>query len=190
MEGSQVVACVFASDGAADAALRALAQAGVTADRVKIGAADARRAQAVAERAGVLATLDVHDPLGDVGSLAGEERASASIDRGGVIGALFGIVAGLGLGFTPLGAFTPVPPGVRPLADALLLFALGAVAGASLGGALGPRRSTHVAYRIVDAIDEGSIGVTAEVPSAVVEAALKALEAAGGTDIIKVPLDG
>lgn len=186
MERSEVVACVFLSDSDADAALRSLIESGVSAEDILIGSTDPSRAEALAGRTGVRATLDVRDPLAGIGALADERATGAAIDRGGVVGGGIGLVAGAAIGFTSLGAFTPVDVGVRPIADALLLFALGAIAGASLGGAFGPRRSTHVAYRIVDAIDDGNLGMTARIAPALVEASIRLLQTAGAADIIRV----
>jgi hypothetical protein len=186
MEQSEIIACVFLSDDDADAGLRSLVESGVSGESIRIGATDRGRAHALAAKTGVQPTLDVRDPLAGVASLADERATGAAIDRGGVIGGAIGLLIGAALGFTRFGAFAPVDPQTRPIADALLLFALGAISGASLGGALGPRRSTHVAYRIVDAIDDGGIGMAARVAQPVADASIRLLESAGAVDIIRV----
>jgi hypothetical protein len=186
MEGPQIVACVFSSDSAADAGVRALIGSGISTGEIRVGAAQGERAQALADALGAQATLDVLDPLGGTASLADERVTGAAIDRGGIMGGAIGAIVGVAVGYTHYGAIVAVAPSLRPLADALLFCALGAIAGACLGGALGPRRSTHVAYRLVDAMEEGCIGLAVSVPEHLADAVVKQLESAGATDILRV----
>ena len=183
---SLTLACAFESNAAAAAGIRALLENGLSAASIRVGAADREKTRGLRDQFGVRDDLDAHDPLAGIADLAGQQRSSGAIDKGGAIGAAIGGVCGLVLGATPSGRILPVAPGFGPIADALLLLALGAIAGASLGGAFGPRRSSHVGYRIIDSMEVGAVAVVAEVPAAMVDVAVTALEFSGARDVLRI----
>jgi len=182
-----ILACAFDADESAASGIRALLENGLPSSAIRVGAIDRERTRALRAQFGVGDELDAADPLAGVADLAAQPRASGAIDRGAVVGAVVGTAIGVAVGLTPGGKIMPVAGAQQALADGLLCFALGAIAGASLGGALGPRRSSHVGYRIIDALDAGAIAVVAEVPDAVVEIAVTALEFAGAHDVLRIP---
>lgn len=181
-----IVACYFESDEAADRGARALLAAGIPDASIRIGAVLGERASAIARNLGIGSGVDPSDPLAGVAGLAAELTSRGAIDRGAALGAAVGLAAGVAIGLSPYAAFVPVAPTQRVVADALLLFALGAVAGGAFGNAFGPRRSTHVGYRIVDGMADGGIGMLVSVPSEGADAVAALLEAAGARDLLRV----
>ena len=103
-----------------------------------------------------------------------------------MIGALVGAIAGAALGLLPVGHFIAVDPGWVPLADGLLFFVVGGVSGAVLGGAFGPRLSTHAGFRLIDGMEEGSIDVEVTCLQARSSQTRAVFEAAGAADVIVI----
>src|SRR5579863_1107190 len=114
------IACAFATDDAAVAASRALADGGMTG-AIRIAATDAARAAAIAQRAGASAVVDANDPLAGVAGLATGDDAASGVNRGAVIGGACGLVVGLWAGASSFGALIPVEPSYRLFAAAALL---------------------------------------------------------------------
>jgi len=86
------------------------------------------------------------------------------------------------------GAVISVARPLQPLADGFLFFALGAIVGAVLGGALGPQLSTHAGFRLIDAMQEDSIAVVIdELSDEVLDPARRAMTDGGGLHIICLP---
>ena len=131
--------------------------------------------------------VDPEDPLAGAPGLASAAGGAVAIDRGGVIGGLIGAVAGLLIGFIPGIHLVQTDPSRQMLADALLLFILGALAGATLGGALAPQRSSHAGFRIVDELEHGALAVVASLDAKQAPDVIRTLTAAGGLHVIRVP---
>lgn len=180
------IGCALADAGKAAGAIAALCESGVEASTIRIGAIYPEAMQSLTERFPIRAAVDPRDPLAGTPGLAGEAQKSAAIDRGAVIGAAVGALAGALLGIGPMGSFTPVAPEWRAFADAVVLFAVGAIAGGVLGGALGPQPSTHAAFRIIDRADEGAIVLVVSARADLAAAAEGALRSAGALDILRV----
>jgi hypothetical protein len=186
---SVFVACAFKDRAATEIAVRELLVSGVDAGDISLGGlgAHAELARALAAELGVHAGIDPDDPLAGAPGLASAESGAFAIDRGGVIGGLVGAVAGLIVGLIPGIHLVPADPSYRVLASALLLFILGALAGATLGGALAPQRSSHAGFRIVDELEHGALAVVASLDAARADDAAHLLTAAGGLHVIRVP---
>jgi hypothetical protein len=185
------VACAFRDEAGAQSAIRALLASGIAPSQVGIGAAGAAKPAAaqLAVELGVRDDLDPEDPLAGAPGLASGPAGSASIDRGGVIGAVVGIVAGVLIGFVPTLNIVPVDPRYRVFATVLLCFIVGALAGATLGGALAPQRSTHAAFRIVDEIEHHGFAIVAVLDAESAPAAAEILNTGGGLHVMSVPSD-
>ena len=183
------VACAFKDAETAEAAVRSLLAVGVTEREISIGAAGALKQTAadIATRFGIGDDVDADDPLAGAPGLASAAAGGASIDRGGIIGAFAGTAAGLALSFVHRVDIIPVGTHYRALAYALLFLIIGALAGATLGGALAPQRSTHAAFRIVDEVEHKGFALVARIDAARAPAAAQTLEAGGGLHVMSVP---
>jgi len=180
------IGCVYRSDDTLDAAVVQVLALGVDAEALHIGASDARRAQAVAQRHGIHADVHPDDPLADLVALGRNGSARAAIDQSGMIGALIGACSGIAISFTSVGALIPVPHAALQLANAGFYFVLGAVVGSVLGAALGPQASTHAGFRLIDGMQEGAYALIVVAPQNRHDELQKVLEAAGGTGITRV----
>jgi hypothetical protein len=183
------VACAFKDQAATENAVRELLASGVAADDISLGGfgAHAEHAKTLAAELGVRAGIDPDDPLAGAPGLASADSGAFAIDRGGVIGGLIGAVTGLIVGLFPGIHLVPADPSYRLLASALLLFILGALAGATLGGALAPQRSSHAGFRIVDELEHGGLAVVASLDAARAGDVANMLTAAGGLHVMRVP---
>jgi hypothetical protein len=186
---SVFVACAFKDQAATENAVRELLASGVAADDISLGGlgAHAEHAKTLAAELGVRAGIDPDDPLAGAPGLASADSGAFAIDRGGVIGGLIGAVTGLIVGLFPGIHLVPADPSYRLLASALLLFILGALAGATLGGALAPQRSSHAGFRIVDELEHGGLAVVASLDAARAGDVANMLTAAGGLHVMRVP---
>ena len=181
-----VVAGLATDESAAERIVAALIASGIDAPSVSVCASDDARALSLAHRLGAGAARSADDPLAGAPGLDGAAGQRARSDRGALWGALCGALIGAALGFSPYGGIVPVAPGLFALADALLFFIVGIVAGAVLGTALGPRLSTHVGYRLIDGMADGDIAVIAACARAQSAAAVAAMTESGAADIIVV----
>lgn len=177
--GRTLVACALADDATVIAAVHALRAAGIADASVRVGAEDAARAQTLARTLGLVADVDVRDPLAGVAGLAREAESISRTDRGAIAGAVIGIVAAIGLSFTQLRHLVAAPPQYELLASALVLGVVGLACGAVLGTALGPQRSTHAGFRLVDAAEAGDVILLVSVPATAASGARATLEKAG-----------
>lgn len=180
------IGCIYRSDDALDAAAAQLLAQGVGADAIHVGALDAKRAQAAAQRHGIQADVHPDDPLADIVSLDRDGSARAAVDRCGMIGALIGALSGIAISFTPAGALIPVPHAALQLANAGFYFVIGAIVGSVLGAALGPQTSTHAGFRLIDGMQEGAYALVVVAPQSRHDDLQKLLEAAGGTGTTRV----
>jgi hypothetical protein len=180
------IGCVYRSDEALDAAATALLAIGVPADALHVGASDAQRAQAAAQRHDLRADVHPDDPLADIVTLDRSENARATVDRSGIIGALIGAGAGIGISFTSVGSLLPVPHAALQLANAGFYFVVGAIIGSVLGASLGPQASTHAGFRLIDGMQEGAYALIVVAPQSRHDEIQKVLEAAGGTGTTRV----
>jgi hypothetical protein len=179
------IGCTFASDEAALEGLRVLSEIGVL-HSVRVGAADAQRAERIAAQLGARADLDAADPLAGIGELVTGDAASTGVNRGALFGGVVGALAGCGIGFSSLQSLAPVDPALRPIALTLLFFAIGIAVGAVLGGAFGPRPSAHAGFRLIDGMEDGAIAVVSTLDADLLDRARAALESAGANDIIVI----
>ena len=185
-DGDALVAGLVANEEAAASLIAALCASGIEPRAIRVGAADQTRAQALANIHGVNSGLAFDDPLAGAPGMANAVDQRRAVDRGGMIGALVGAVAGAVLGLFPLGQFIVVDPGWTPLADALLLFVVGGISGAVLGGAFGPRLSTHAGFRLIDGMEEGSIAVAATTKQPQIVSVRAVFDTAGAADVIVI----
>ncbi len=153
---------------------------------MRVGARDKPRAEALAAETSVTTDLDPEDPLAGAPGLSSGAAASEGSDKGGVTGALVGALVGLGVGLTPLGSIVGVAKPLQPVADAMLFLALGGIAGAALGNAFGPQRSTHAGFRLVDAMEDGGIGLVVTMDEDRAGDVVKILEGEGATEVTRV----
>lgn len=172
-----------------ESAIRELLGSGIAPSSIAIGAAGSARLSAaeLGDGLGVRADLDPDDPLAGAPGLASASIGSDGINRGAIIGAIIGILAGTFVGFIPSVQLVVVDPNFRVLASALLGVIVGSLAGATLGGALAPQRSTHAAFRIVDEIEHHGFAVVAALDAATAPAAIALLTAGGGLHVLSVP---
>ncbi len=183
---SGAIGCVYRNDDALDAAALQLLSLGVAADALHVGAADAPRAQSLAQRNGIRADIAPDDPLRSLVDAATEDATRATIDRSGIRGALIGALVGLAIGFTSVGSSIAVTHAAIPFANVALFFVLGAIAGSVLGGALAPQPSTHLGFRLIDGMQEGACALVVVAPRERHDELQAVLEAAGGTGITRV----
>ena len=183
------VACAFKDRESAADGLRALSAIGVAPARIGTGAIGAHRAdaQALAAEFGVRSDVDGEDPLAGVPGLASAAQAAASVNHGALVGGAIGAFVGLAVSFLPGLPVAAIEPQFRAPAGVLLCFIIGALAGATLGGAFAPQRSTHAAFRIVDEIEHGGIAVVVQADAANANAVQEALTAAHGLHAARVP---
>ena len=183
------VACAFKDADAAEAAIGSLLANGIAANEISIGAAGSAKATAVelASKLGIRDDVDADDPLAGAPGLASAAVGSASIDRGGVLGGAIGAAAGLALGLLDKSSVIPIAQPYHALGTTLLFFLIGALAGATLGGALAPQRSTHAAFRIVDEVEHKGFAVVARIDNERAASAVQTLEAGGGLHVMRVP---
>jgi hypothetical protein len=183
------VACAFKDPAATESAVKELLASGVDAADIGLGGlgVQAQQAKALAAELGVRPDIDPEDPLAGAPGLASAARGAVAIDRGGIIGGLIGAVTGLVVGFIPGIHLVPTSLSNHVLADALLLFILGALAGATLGGAFAPQRSSHTGFRIVDELEHGALAVVASLDAARAADVTQLLNAAGGLHVLRVP---
>jgi hypothetical protein len=179
------VGCVFSSDDAAIAALRAISAAGLVTEW-RVGAADKDRAAKIARTVGGAADLDPTDPLSGVSGVASGNSASSGVNSGATIGGIVGAAAGVAIGYTPMASIMPVDPSFRSVAAALLFFAIGASVGGVLGGALGKQQSTHAGFRLIDAMEDGNIAVIGSISVSQADDVRLALEKNSASDIVMI----
>jgi hypothetical protein len=186
-----LVACAFKHRESASAGLRALLDLGIAPEQIGVGAIGSHRsdAQDLAALFGVRSDIDGEDPLAGAPGLASAAQAASSVDRGGLIGGAIGALAGAALSFVPGLPITAIDPQLRALSCVLLFFILGALAGATLGGAFAPQRSTHAAFRIVDEIEHGGIAVVVSVDRESAGSVVATLTSAAGLHVTCVPAD-
>jgi hypothetical protein len=180
------VGCIYRDDEALDAAVAQLRGRGIEAEAVHVGAADGQRAQAAAQRNGILADIVADDPLRDLLPIDQERRARGAMDRAGLLGAALGALAGVMLGLTPAGGLLAVPHEARLLANIALYLVLGAIIGSVLGAAFAPQPSTHVGFRLIDGMQDGALALIVTAPRARLDEVQKALERSGATGITRV----
>lgn len=181
------IGCVFKDGERAAQGLRGVLASGIAAGAVRIGARDKQLADGIAAETGIASDLDPEDPLAGTAGLSSGAAARTSSDTGGVIGAIVGAIVGFGLGFTPIGSIINVAKTIQPIAGAMLFLALGGIAGAALGNAFGPQRSTHAGFRLVDAMEEGGIGVLVMTDDAKAAEVMRIVKDAGASEVICVP---
>jgi hypothetical protein len=97
------------------------------------------------------------------------------------------VLAGAVVGLIPNLNFIAVDAHWRILYDALLFFMIGALAGATLGGAFAPQRSSHAAFRIIDEIERGGFVVVVTLDPETATSARDLLTAHGGLHVLHVP---
>ena len=180
------IGCIYRSDDALDAAATRLLTLGIAADAIHVGASDAQRTQAAAQRHGIHADVHPDDPLADIVNLDRNNTARAAVDRWGMIGALIGACSGLALSFTSAGALIHLAHPALQLANVGFYFVLGAIVGSVLGAALGPQASTHAGFRLIDGMQEGAYALIVVAPHSRHDELQKILEAAGGTGTTRV----
>jgi hypothetical protein len=184
--GRATVAGLAADESAAERIVAALTAAGIDAPCLSLCAQDAARARTLAARLGVSSDRTAEDPLAGAPGLEGPVAQRARADRGALFGALVGVLAGVGLGLSPVGQLAHVAPEFSTVVDALFFFVVGIIGGAVLGTAIGPRLSTHVGYRLIDGMQEGSIAIIASCASAQAPAASTAMTESNAVDVIVV----
>ncbi len=181
-----VIGCICQNDGILDAAVAALVGTGLPNQSLHVGAADENQATAAAQRLGIVADLLADDPLRGLIEPHTEAETRAAVDKAGVVGAALGAALGIAIGLSPAGRFVTAPPGVLVMANAGLYFVLGAITGSVLGAALAPQPSTHVGFRLIDGMQEGSYALIAVAPRDRHDSLQRALEAAGGSGITRI----
>ncbi len=183
------VACAARDRATAHAALCALLALGVAPSAVGLGAqpSGAEDVSVLAAEFGVRSDIDPIDPLAGAPGLASAADAAAGINLGGVMGGLMGAAAGLVVAYVPNFTLVDTDPHYRVLADVLLCFVLGALAGATLGSGLSPQRSTHAAYRIADEIEHHGIALVVVADAASADGIVSCLRESGGVDTIRIP---
>ena len=180
------VAGLASDESVAERIVAALAAGGIVAPSVEVCAADGGRAQAIGERLGIGVGISPDDPLAGAPGLDGPADQRVRSDRGAAWGALWGTAIGVALGLSPFGRIVPVDANLTIVADALFFLIIGIISGAVLGTALGPRLSTHVGYRLIDGMAEGSIAIIARCTRENATAASAAMAQSGATDVIVV----
>jgi hypothetical protein len=184
--GRATVAGLAADESAAERIVAALTAAGIDAPFLRLCAHDDAQARMLAERLGVSDDCSAEDPLAGAPGLEGPIEQRARADRGALFGALFGVVIGIAIGLSPLGRLTHVAPEFSIVADTLFFFVVGIIGGGVIGTAIGPRLSTHVGYRLIDGIQEGSIAIIASCAAGQAAAASSAMTESNATDVIVV----
>ena len=179
------VGCVFSSEEALNAAITRLTENGIPPGDIHVGAAHQDWAENIANAKGVVADVAPDDPFHGLAGYAGAESARRVVDRAGIISSAIGAAFGLALSFTRAGNILPVPHLLQPLANALFFFVIGLFVGSVLGASLAPQQSAHAGFRLIDAMQEGSLAliVTAAPEQAGNIASL--LETAGATSITR-----
>jgi len=184
------VAGAFKEQAAIENVVRELKALGLRGDDIGVGGlgASAERARTLAADLEIRPDIDPEDPLAGAPGLASASSGAASIDRGAAIGGAAGGAVGLGISFIPaISTLIAADPASRVLADVLLFFILGALAGATLGGALAPQLSTHAGFRIVDELEHGALAVVAKAAPDQAAAVTTSLATAGGLHVLRVP---
>jgi hypothetical protein len=184
--GRVTIAGLAADESAAERIIAALAASGIDAPSLSLCAQDDARARTLAARLGVSGDRSAEDPLAGAPGLEGPVAQRARADRGALIGALVGIIVGVAVGLSSVGQLAHVVPELSIVADALFFFVVGIIGGAVLGTAIGPRLSTHVGYRLIDGMQEGSIAIIASCASYQVAAASAAMTESSAVDVIVV----
>jgi hypothetical protein len=184
--GRATVAGLAADESAAERIVAALTAAGIDAPCLTLCAQDETRARTIAARLGVSGEGKPEDPLAGAPGLEGPVAQRARADRGALLGAAVGFLAGVALGLSQVGHIANVAPEFSIVADALFFFVVGIIGGAVLGTAIGPRLSTHVGYRLIDGMQEGSIAIIASCASHQVTAASSAMTDSHAVDVIVV----
>ena len=184
--GRATVACLATDESAAERIVAALTTAGIEPASLSLCAQDDARARTLAARLAISADRTAEDPLAGAPGLEGPVAQRARADRGALWGALAGIIAGIALGLSPVGQIAQVAPEFAVVADVLFFFVIGIIGGAVLGTAIGPRLSTHVGYRLIDGMQEGSIAIVASCGSYQVAAASTAMTESNAVDVIVV----
>ena len=169
------IACAFKDQTAIENVVRELQALGLRGADIGVGGlgANAERAQSLAAELGIRSDVDPEDPLAGAPGLASASSGAVSIDHGAAIGGAAGAAAGLALSFFP--------------AISIVFFILGALAGATLGGALAPQRSTHAGFRIVDELEHGALAVVAITDSERAATVKTSFATAGGLHVLRVP---
>jgi hypothetical protein len=164
-----------------------LADAGVGHGAIRLGGNASSGAAQLGSELGIAADIDPSDPLKGAPGLDARAEAGLGIDRGGAIGGAVGAAAGAALGLSRWAGVVPVAPAYRMAADIMLLLAVGIIAGAALGGALGPRRSTHAGFALIDAMEEGHVAVVVCAPAVSAPLVYNVMEEAGAESIVRLP---
>ena len=185
-DANVVVAGLVGDEASATNLIAALSENGVERGAIRVGTSDDTRAHAIGSSNGVRADLSKDDPLSGAPGLGNPADQRAAVDRGGMIGAVVGAALGVVLGYFPIGHFIAVQAGNASLVDALLLFVFGGICGAVLGGAFGPRLSTHAGFRLVDGMAEGRIAVTTTCAREKSTVTIAVFASAGATDVIVI----
>ncbi len=168
-------------------AVAGLAALGIPRDALHAGAREQHVAEEFARAAQIAADVLPEDPLGRFGTAHSEGRARRAADRGGVIGAAAGVLAGFLVSLTPAQAVVPVAPPLQRLGDVLLFFVVGLFIGTTLGSALAPQPTSHAAFRLVDAVSEGALVLVVTALAASADEIRTVMEANGGRYVTSVP---
>jgi hypothetical protein len=191
-QGSSTSQCViigaaFAGREDVVRAVAGLVALGVPKDALHAGAREQHVADELARVADIAADVQAEDPLGRFATLGNEGRARSAADRGGVIGALVGALAGFLISLTPARGMVPVAAPLQGLGDVLLFFVVGLFVGTTLGSALAPQPTSHAAFRLIDAVSEGALVLVVTAPSGRAEEIRAVMQAHGGRYVTSVP---
>jgi hypothetical protein len=178
--------CVFASDEVCVTAIMHVEELGIAPSDIHIGAIASGRADEIARRTGVQADVAPDDPLRDMQGFAGRATARRAVDRAGVWGAAIGALFGFFIGCEPYGHFIPVNNALQPFAEALFFFVIGLFVGSILGAGLAPQQSAHAAFRLIDGMQDGGIGLILLVPAAKAGELASVLETAGASGMTQL----
>lgn len=179
-----VIGCVYQQEDQLVAAVNAIAGRALPLSAIRIGPAHDPRAESVAQRTGVQPDLDSGDPLRGLAGLRAEGDSRTAVDRGGLLGAAIGALAGVAAALTPLRALTPVTHG-QALADVLICFVLGAIIGSVWGGALCAQSSTHAGFRLIDGMQDGGLAIVVQAQRERIPEIEAMLQEAGGTGMTR-----
>jgi len=186
-DGSRaILACVFPSEEPLAATVARLQPEFASAGDMGIGAVDRTRAQALGAQLGIRSDIDAADPLGGLPGLSTDSATRNAVDRGGLIGAALGALAGFALSFTPVAALMPVQPSARMLALAAFCFLVGTIAGSVLGAAFAPQSSSHAGFRLIDGMQDGGVVLIVAAPRERGDAVQEILESAGARGLTRL----
>ncbi|MBC5804744.1 MAG: hypothetical protein DLM53_08580 [Candidatus Eremiobacter antarcticus] len=179
-----VIGCIYQQEDQLVAAVNALAERSVPFSAMRIGPSHNPAAQRVAQRTGIQPDLDGSDPLRGLAGLRAEGDSRMAVDRGGLLGAGIGALAGMAASLTPLRSLVPVAQG-QALADILICFVLGAIVGSIWGSALCAQSSTHAGFRLIDGMQEGGLAIVVQAPRARMGEIEAMLQSAGGAGMTR-----